>query len=325
MNWNVLSLLSLGMLALVACDSGKIVSEPGSVSESSSVPVLNLSTGEQTTVALARKRFPQLALVHLAGEVRHFGADLSVSPAKALAYRATVANAHLWMAEYPFTKNLNIQTDSAGRWELYVLKFAQDTLRVSFVYEKDFYSAAVESAVFGAELPAGWNTGLGKSNILDIVDQDIEDLGMQFADELYLYYAKLQLEGQMSKLIGSSYSMNNIVVVTVGKTWASLFSDSLPHGDPGALTVISPATSSPLQGPIYFDEHVQPNPTYTTTSVDGGVLYNNLAAGSYRITATKAPYSYPTVQFEVVDAIHFYVASPPHSIQGSNTSLPGKN
>jgi hypothetical protein len=69
---------------------------------------------------------------------------------------------------------------------------------------------------------------------------------------------------------------------------------------------------------------VAPDPTITRTSVDGGVLFGNLANGSYAITASKAPFSYATLTFVIQDGIGLYIASPPHGIQGTNTSPPGQ-
>jgi len=296
-----------------------MASDPSSPGET----VLDLTTGSTTTLAAARACLPRLALVHLRGEVRHFGYDLSGAVPKPLDYRATVAGARVWIAEIPASRALGLKSDSLGRWDLWILKRAADTLEASFVYEKDFHPASVETAVFGAPLPDGWNVARGKANTVRIADRDLLDLGMQFPDELYLSWSRKRLEGQISALVGAPYAISNVAVVTVGKTWASLFSDSLPHGDPGARTTILPALANPLQGPIYFDRRVQPDPTLTATSVDGGVLYDNLPVGTQRITAVKAGVVYPVVRFEIQDDIHFYVASPPHSLQGSNASAAG--
>ena len=62
----------------------------------------------------------------------------------------------------------------------------------------------------------------------------------------------------------------------------------------------------------------------TSTSVDGGVLFGNLASGSYTVTATKAPFTYASLTFVVEDGIGLYVASPPHATQGTNDSPPGQ-
>ena len=66
------------------------------------------------------------------------------------------------------------------------------------------------------------------------------------------------------------------------------------------------------------------DPTLTSTSVDGGVMFGNLAAGRHTITASKAPFSYDALNFVVQDAIPLYVASPPHATQGTNASPAGQ-
>jgi len=104
-----------------------------------------------------------------------------------------------------------------------------------------------------------------------------------------------------------------------------MYSSDLPHGDPGVQVAISPAAPFPVSlGPVYFNEAVAPDPTLTSTSVDGGVLFGNLASGSYSITASKAPFSYSALTFVVEDAVELYIASPPHATQGTNNSAPGQ-
>ncbi|MBN8867966.1 MAG: hypothetical protein J0H98_10470 [Solirubrobacterales bacterium] len=57
-----------------------------------------------------------------------------------------------------------------------------------------------------------------------------------------------------------------------------------PHGVPGATSVEYPA----LDGPIYFNQFVIPDPTKTETSEDGGIVWTNVPAGPVRIV-TKSP------------------------------------
>jgi hypothetical protein len=56
----------------------------------------------------------------------------------------------------------------------------------------------------------------------------------------------------------------------------------------------------------------------------GGVLFGNLANGSFAVTASKAPFSYSALTFTIQDGIGLYVASPPHATQGTNDSPPGQ-
>jgi hypothetical protein len=123
---------------------------------------------------------------------------------------------------------------------------------------------------------------------------------------------------------GADPALKNAVVVTVGKSWASIHDDRLPHGDPGATVNAIPGAVRP----IYFDEKVKPNLTYTRTSVDGGVAWLNVPKGTHILKAFKEGVTYRDVEFAVTDAdaeqgVVLYIASPPDGIQGSNDSPPG--
>lgn len=66
------------------------------------------------------------------------------------------------------------------------------------------------------------------------------------------------------------------------------FHERTPHGVPGATSEELPA----LDGPIYFNEHVIPDPSKTETSEDGGIVWGVVPAGTYRIVTTS-----PTTRF----------------------------
>jgi len=76
----------------------------------------------------------------------------------------------------------------------------------------------------------------------------------------------------------------NAMVVTVGKSWASMHDGRLPHGDPDARTIATPVAGV---GPIYFNEDVFPDPTQLLTSLDGGVAWLNLPDNTYHVTAQR--------------------------------------
>lgn len=61
------------------------------------------------------------------------------------------------------------------------------------------------------------------------------------------------------------------------------FHERTPHGVPGATSAESPA----IDGPIYFNENVIPDPTKTETSEDGGIVWSVVPAGTYRIETTS--------------------------------------
>jgi hypothetical protein len=248
----------------------------------------------------------RLELVTVAGTVFHFGLDLSQSPPASYPFQSTVAGARVSIAEAPITRFLNIRSDANGRWGFEAVKIRGVPLRVSFVYEL-----------------AGYTTT--KSQVFDVGDSGITDLAVQFPTEAYFSLAKGQIEQQIGALIGAPYTLANVLVTTVGKSWASMYSPELPHGDPGAQVSMSPAIAFPASlGPIYFNESVAPDPTLTSTSVDGGVLFGNLVSGSYTITAAKPPFTYSPLTFIVQDGIGLYVASPPHATQGTNSSPAGQ-
>jgi hypothetical protein len=248
----------------------------------------------------------QLEVVHLSGKVFHFGLDLSQSPPVSFPFQSTVPGTLVSIAEIPATRKLNVRSGADGQWRHAAIKIKGRPLSISFVYER-----------------AGYVTT--KSQVFEIGDDDISDLSVQFPTAAYYAIAKAQIEQQIGALIGAPYTLSNVLVTTVGKSWASMFSPDLPHGDPGAQVAISPAIQFPTSlGPVYFNESVAPDPTLSSTSVDGGVLFGNLARGSYAITASKAPFSYDTLTFVIQDGIGLYIASPPHGVQGTNDSPPGQ-
>jgi len=249
----------------------------------------------------------RLEVVPVGGTVFHFGFDLSQSPPAPFPFQSTVAGARVWIAEFPATRLLNIRSDADGKWRFPAIKVKGVPLHVSFVYEL-----------------AGYPTT--KSQVFEIGGAGITDLAVQFPTEAYYTVAKGQIEQQIGGLIGAPYTLSNVLVTTVGKSWASMYSPELPHGDPGVQVAISPAAPFPISlGPVYFNESVAPDPTLGSTSVDGGVLFGNLASGSYTITASKAPFSYAALTFVVQDDIPLYVASPPHATQGTNDSPAGQH
>jgi hypothetical protein len=248
----------------------------------------------------------RIELVPIGGTVFHFGLDLSQSPPVSYPFQSTVAGARISIAEAPITRLLNIQSDANGKWGFKAVKIEGRPLALSFVYEL-----------------AGYTTT--KSQVFQVGDSGITDLAVQFPTETYFSAAKGQIEQQIGGLIGAPYTLSNVLVTTVGKSWASMYSPELPHGDPGAAVSISPAAPFPASlGPVYFNESVAPDPTLTSTSVDGGVLFGNLASGSYTITASKAPFTYSPLTFVIQDDIGLYVASPPHATQGTNDSPAGQ-
>ena len=257
------------------------------------------------TVAQAQAISPvRLQVVPVGGTVFHFGLDLSQSPPAPYPFQSTVSGVRIWIAELPITRALNIRSDAGGNWRFPAIKIKGTPLHMSFVYELEGYPTT-------------------KSQVFEIGDAGIADVAVQLPTKAYFLAAKGQIEQQIGALIGAPYNLKNVLVTTVGKSWASMFSPRLPHGDPGVQVAMNPPIQFPASlGPVYFNESVSPDPTLTSTSVDGGVLFGNLAKGSHTITANKAPFTYAPLTFVVDDTVQLYVASPPHATQGTNDAPP---
>jgi hypothetical protein len=266
-----------------------------------------LARGERLEVPGARSNGKNwgagLTVVELRGKTNHFGRD--VTTGSYIDYWATVPDVKVWVAEYPFTKDLNIRTDETGWWTMYVVKRQGVDLELSFIYDKP-----------------GWVTT--KTNVITVGDEDITDLAIQFIDPAY--YRQMMKPYVQAIWLGAT-PLENAMVVTVGKSWSSMHDGRLPHGDPGALASATPAAGI---GPIYFNRQVIPDPTQLATSVDGGVAWLNLPVGhTYEVTADKEGVSYKTARFNVEPAdvahgVELYIASPPHSLEGDNDSPPGQ-
>lgn len=267
-----------------------------------------ISQGKQVDVpgskSSGRNWGTSLSVVELRGKTNHFGRDMATG--RYIDYWATVPGVKVWISEHPYTRELDIQTDETGWWTMYVVKYAGVDLEFSLVYEK-----------------SGWITT--KSNVITVTDEDNTDLAIQYIDPLYYEYA---VKPYVQAVWLGAVPFENAMVVTVGKSWASMHDGRLPHGDPDATTFASPALGV---GPIYFNAAVLPDPGQLATSVDGGVTWLNMPVNqTYHVTATKEGVTYPTVKFRVDEAdaidygVELYIASPPDSVEGDNDSGPGQ-
>lgn len=249
----------------------------------------------------AKTRRGDLVAVKLRGKVNHFGNR---------DFHATVKGVKVWLAEYPESKFLAVTSGKDGWWEMNVLKRRGAAIEASFIYQKK-----------------GWATT--KSNVFTIGDADDVDIAIQFIDPVAYYQgAKPLSEAILAKKLppGAPAKLKNAMVVTVGKSWASMHDDRLPHGDPGALLEPMPGAV----GPVYFDESVRPNPSYSKTSVDGGVAWLNVPPGEHIITASKDGVEYRKIKFivseeDVKNRVVLYIASPPDTVIGTNSSAPGED
>ncbi len=252
-----------------------------------------------------------LAMVKLRGKTNHFGVDIQQDPPQYIDYHATVPGVTVWIAEYPETRERHIQTDETGWWTIYVVKDEGVDLEFSFIYEKE-----------------DWITT--KTNVNRIDDEDNLDYAIQYIDPYYYEYAMLPFVESMMRSNGyPNFFFDNAMVVTVGKSWASMHDDRLPHGDPGATMLISPESDNYI-GPIYFNESVVPDLAWDSTSVDGGVTWLNMSRDRvYHVSAEKEGVNYETVRFDLRESdveagVELYIASPPDSVEGDNDSAPGE-
>lgn len=253
-----------------------------------------------------------LTLVKLSGRINHFGYDITQTPPVPFDYFENVPYVKVWIAEYPFTRLLNITSGADGIWTIYVLKPISCDLDFSYIYEKE-----------------GWVTT--KSNVIPVMNEDNTDIAIHFIDPLYFYYGvKPQVESILSAMLGFPFVMENGLVTTIGKSWATLHEEILPHGDPGAIALMTPAASfPPTIGPVYFNEQVEPDPLATATSFDGGVMWFNIQAGTFEITGQKPGVLYNTIRFvitpeDIANGVILFIGSPPDSVIGDNDSGPGQ-
>jgi hypothetical protein len=250
-------------------------------------------------------------IVKLRGKTNHFGVDIQQSPPEYIDYHATVPDTKVWIAEQAFTKERDIQTDETGWWTMYVVKDRGVDLDFSFIFQKE-----------------GWVTT--KTNINKITDEDNLDFAIQYIDPYYFEFGMLPFVEAMMRSNGyPNFFFSNAMVVTVGKSWASMHDDRLPHGDPGATVNLTPASADAI-GPIYFNKSVIPDLSQQDISVDGGVVWLNMPLNEmYRVGAEKPGVNYGTVIFDISDSdaengVQLYIASPPDSLEGDNDSGPGE-
>jgi len=102
------------------------------------------------------------------------------------------------------------------------------------------------------------------------------------------------------------------IASTVTRVGKSIY-DEGAHGEAAATVAIDPPLPAE-HGPIYFNAQVIPQLDLVETSEDGGVLFVNVPAGSYTITASK-----PGVEFVAVEIAceggTLVNASPPYGLQ----------
>ncbi|HTU14551.1 MAG TPA: hypothetical protein VMF31_05080 [Solirubrobacterales bacterium] len=84
-------------------------------------------------------------------------------------------------------------------------------------------------------------------------------------------------------VIVTTSSARNVRDVSYDTYW-----DRTPHGVAGATSRTVPA----VPGPIYFNNSVIPDPTWTSSSHDGGIIWSVVPTGTYRVIT-----EHPTTRF----------------------------
>jgi hypothetical protein len=164
-----------------------------------------------------------------------------------------VAGATVSIAEYP---QISTTSDAAGH---YTLSVPDDALVTPV-----------------ASLP-GYRTEYLQTFETD--GDNIANAHFQFIPEfIYQYLAAALGLDPNSPLCNIASTVSVAALHTA--SWEELMAFG-PQGETGATVTSHPA----LLGPIYFNEQTLPDPTLTSTTNDGGVLYVNVPPGVYRISA----------------------------------------
>lgn len=102
------------------------------------------------------------------------------------------------------------------------------------------------------------------------------------------------------------------IASTVTRVGKSIY-DQGAHGEAEATVAIDPPLPAE-NGPIYFNAQVIPQLDLTETTEDGGVLFVNVPAGTYTLTAQKDGVDFEPVTI-ACEAGVLANASPPHGLQ----------
>lgn len=192
-----------------------------------------------------------------------------------------IANAAISVLELPaFTTT----TDDAGHWTLDGLPPGADA---TFVLVKDGFPRT-QTKTFA--LP---ETG------------SIERISFQVPDDATF--------GALAQIVGIEPDPATCqFATTVTRVGKSVY-DEGAHGEAGATVSLAPAVDA-VHGPVYFNAQVIPQADLSETSEDGGVLYTNLAPGSYTLTGTKPDVSFEEVRITCEPGV-LVNASPPFGVQ----------
>lgn len=107
------------------------------------------------------------------------------------------------------------------------------------------------------------------------------------------------------------------IASTVTRVGLSLY-DRTDHGEAGATVTIDPPVAAPAEGPVYFEylneQAIIPDRRLRMTTRDGGVLFLNVPAGDYTLTAHKEGVRFTTARIRCRPGL-LVNASPPWGLQ----------
>ncbi|HSN81386.1 MAG TPA: hypothetical protein VLS88_02305 [Polyangiales bacterium] len=138
-----------------------------------------------------------------------------------------------------------------------------------------------------------------------LTDSDIEEVTFQVPN--------LDLYDALALVLGATLSPDKCQLVsTVTFLGGSLYLPNA-HGEAGATVAIDPPDEN-ADGPIYFNEDVIPDRSWSETSSDGGIVFVNTEPGDYILSATKDGVVFESVKLKCRAGV-LANASPPHALQ----------
>jgi len=190
-----------------------------------------------------------------------------------------ISNATIKVREFP---KLSATTDEFGDYELRVPDDANVTPYILSGGPADLVQRNMDGEPTGTMADTHWNE-------IDLQTfhtrgEDIENANFQAPRDAEYNGLKALLsvpareDGRPEQcVIVTTSSARNVRDVDFRTYWLNT-----PHGVPGATSVEYPA----IDGPVYFNEHVIPDITKTSSSEDGGIIWPVVPAGTYRIVTT---------------------------------------
>ncbi|MCB0827480.1 MAG: hypothetical protein KDB62_01560 [Solirubrobacterales bacterium] len=236
--------------------------------------------GAAALVLLALGALVALAMVALPSESRAAGNEVRIS---GKVYRfnhmdTPIPGAVIKVREYP---GLRAVSDSVGDYELEVPD-----------------DANVTPYLVAGDIEPGGNPMSNHYNEIDLQTfhprgDDIENANFQTPTDAE-YIGLKAILGVPSDPADPLSRPDQCVVVTTSSARNvrgvdyQTFWDRTPHGVAGATAFAAPA----VPGPIYFNEHVIPDRSETASSADGGIVWDVVPTGTFRMIG-----QHPTTRF----------------------------